>query len=219
MATPPEVILLVDDIRDHAVNYEAALTRHGFRVHVATTGKDALRLARETLPDCAVIDLRLPDMSGWDLCREIRGPSDGEGTPIIVLTPDVSKMCAEDSTKAGCRAWLAHPTIADDLARTVRQVLDYDSAEPASIDHALVGLTACPVCESTTVRATLRVGQSALSGSHGLTVVKPAFLLSSHGIGVRTGSRPNAKPGSRNSRGSWTCAGGIATSLRPSSSP
>jgi len=57
------------------------------------------------------------------------------------------------------------------------------------------------------MRATLRVGQSALSGNHGLTVVKPAFSLSSHGIGVRTGSRPNAKPGSRNSRGSRTWDG------------
>ena len=47
-----EVILLVDDIRDHAVNYEAALTRHGFIVRVATTGEEALRVARESVPDC-----------------------------------------------------------------------------------------------------------------------------------------------------------------------
>lgn len=160
MATTSEVVLLVDDIRDHAVNYEAALTRHGFHVRVATTGAEALRLAREALPDCAVIDLRLPDMSGWDLCREIRKPgaNDAEPPPIIVLTPEVSKICAEDSTKAGCSAWLAHPTIADDLARTVRQVLDYETSSPSSIDEALLGFKQCPVCESDTVRATLRVG-------------------------------------------------------------
>lgn len=158
MAAAPEVILLVDDIRDHAVNYEAALTRHGFKVRVATTGQEALRLARQTLPDCAVIDIRLPDMSGWDLCREIKKPQADDGPPIIVLTPDVSKMCAEDSAKAGCNAWLAHPTIADDLARTVRQVLDADSAAPASADEALLGLTACPACESPSIRATLRMG-------------------------------------------------------------
>ncbi len=157
---PPtsEVILLVDDIRDHAVNYEAALTRHGFKVHVATTGEEALRVARETLPDCAIIDLRLPDMSGWDLCREIRGPQPNEAPPIIMLTPEVSKMCAEDSAKAGCNAWLAHPTVADDLARTVRQVLDTETDAPASADEALVGLKNCPACESHTVRARLRVG-------------------------------------------------------------
>ena len=158
MTRPSEVILLVDDIRDHAVNYEAALTRHGFNVRVATTGEEALRIARETLPDCAVIDLRLPDMTGWDLCREIRKPQAGDPPPIIVLTPEVSKLCAEDSAKSGCSAWLAHPTAGDELARTVRQVLDYETDAPASPDEALVGFKKCPVCESDTVRATLRVG-------------------------------------------------------------
>jgi len=161
MSRSGEVVLLVDDIRDHAVNYEAALTKHGFNVRVATTGEEALRVAREALPDCAVIDLRLPDMSGWDLCREIKKPqaaNGGGGPPIIVLTPEVSRMCAEDSTKAGCSAWLAHPTIADDLARTVRQVLDYETDRPSSVDEALLGFKRCPVCESDMVRATLRVG-------------------------------------------------------------
>ena len=158
MPATPEIILLVDDIRDHAVNYEAALTRHGFRVRVATTGEEALRLAREVLPDCAVIDLRLPDMSGWDLCREIRKPNPADPPPVIVLTPEVSKKCADDSAKAGCNAWLAHPTVADDLARTVRQVLDAETDAPVSTDEALLGLRHCPGCESPSIRAALRVG-------------------------------------------------------------
>ena len=159
MTTPAEIILLVDDIRDHAVNYEAALTRHGFQVRVVTTAQDALRVSRDIELDCAVIDLRLPDMSGWDLCREMKKPQERSGgLPIIVLTPDVSKVCAEDSTKAGCNAWLAHPTIADDLARTVRRVLDAEADAPASPDEALVGFKTCPACESAAVRPTLRVG-------------------------------------------------------------
>ena len=158
MPSSPEVVLLVDDIRDHAVQYEAALTKHGFVVRVATTGEDALRLAREALPDCAVIDLRLPDMSGWDLCREIRKPQPEEPPAIIVLTPEVSKMCAENSAKAGCHAWLAHPMHADDLARTVRQVLNAETDAPGSVDEALLGFKTCPGCESDSVRATLRVG-------------------------------------------------------------
>jgi len=158
MPSFPEVVLLVDDIRDHAVHYEEALTRHGFTVRVATTGEDALRLAREAAPDCAVIDLRLPDMSGWDLCREIRGPQSGEPPAIIVLTPEVSKLCAENSAKAGCNAWLAHPMHADDLVRTVRQVLNAETAAPASLDEALLGSRECPGCGSDSVRTTLRIG-------------------------------------------------------------
>jgi DNA-binding response OmpR family regulator len=158
MSSSPQVVLLVDDIRDHALHYEAALRRVGFQVRVATTGEDALRLAREALPDCAVIDLRLPDMSGWDLCREIRKPQPNDPPAIIVLTPEVSKICAENSAKAGCDAWLAHPMHADDLARTVRHVLSSETDTPASLDEALLGLKHCPACDSETVRVALRVG-------------------------------------------------------------
>ena len=158
MPSSSDVVLLVDDIPDHAVHYEAALSRFGFIVRVATTGEDALRLAREAAPDCAVIDVRLPDMSGWDLCREIRKPPSDEPPAIIVLTPDVSKVYAENSIKVGCNAWLAHPMHGDDLARTIRHVLSAETDAPASIEEALLGVKRCPVCESENVRATLRVG-------------------------------------------------------------
>ena len=152
-----KLILLVNDIPDHVTKYEDALARHGFRVHVARSGEQALGLARAAMPHCAVIDLRLPDMSGWDLCRDIKSVS-GQDTRIIVLTPDVSKMCAADSTKAGCHAWLVHPTIPDDLAQTVRRVLELDVDAPPTFEEALLGMTACPGCESDKVRAQLRVG-------------------------------------------------------------
>jgi CheY-like chemotaxis protein len=157
MSPADTLILLVNDIPDHVTTYEAALARHGFRVEVARTGERALDVARQSLPHCAVIDLRLPDMSGWDLCRDIKR----EGSPhtrVIVLTPDVSQMCAADSTRSGCHAWLAHPTVAEDLVRTVRQVLELDADAPTSLHDALIGMTACPGCDSDQVRAQLRVG-------------------------------------------------------------
>ena len=151
-----EMILLVNDIPDHVDRYRDALAGHGFHVRIARTGGEALRAVRETLPTCAVIDLRLPDMNGWDLCREIKAET-ARRTPIVMLTPDVSKMCAADSAKAGCNAWLAHPTVAEDLVRTVKQVLDLDTTEPRSTQEALIGLTECAACGSSRVRATLRV--------------------------------------------------------------
>ena len=155
--TSGELVLLVNDIPDHVVKYESALRRHGFVVQVARSGEEALQFARQALPQCAVIDLRLPDMSGWELCRDLKG-SHSPSTRVIVLTPDVSKMCAQDSGKAGCHAWLAHPTVPEDLARTVRQVLQLDTDQPSSAEKALMGVTSCPGCESDQVRAQLRVG-------------------------------------------------------------
>jgi DNA-binding NarL/FixJ family response regulator len=109
------------------------------------------------MPRCVVIDLRLPDMSGWELCRDLKG-SHNPGIRVIVLTPDVSKTCADDSTKVGCHAWLAHPTVPEDLVRTVEQVLESEADQPSSLEQALIGLTFCPGCESDKVRAQLRVG-------------------------------------------------------------
>ena len=152
-----ELILLVNDIPDHLAQYETALERHGFRVQIARSGEEALEVARTSLPECAVIDLRLPDMNGWELCRDLKG-KESPSTRVIVLTPDVSKMCAADSTKAGCHAWLAHPTVAEDLVRTVKQVLNLDVDAPTSFEEALMGMTACPGCDSDQVRAQLRVG-------------------------------------------------------------
>ena len=157
--TAGSMVLLVNDIPDHVAVYHRALTTHGFRVRLARTGKDALAIVKENIPECAVIDLRLPDMTGWELCREMKEQhTPAREMPIVVLTRDVSKMCAADSAKAGCDAWLAHPAIAEDLVRTIRRVLELESAAPATQDAALLDLVECAACGSDQVRPTLRMG-------------------------------------------------------------
>lgn len=153
-----EVILLVNDIPDHALTYGRALTAHGFRVQLARSGADALKLVRITKPDCAVIDLRLPDMSGWELCSKLKNASDRRNLRIVVLTPDLSKVCAENSAAQGCDAWLAHPTAAEDLVRTVKRVLNLETASPESPHEALLDLVMCGACGSEKVKPTLRLG-------------------------------------------------------------
>jgi len=151
-----EMVLLVNDIPDHAAAYQRALTDHGFRVRLARTGQQALDMVKEAVPECTVIDLLLPDMSGWDLCRELKGPKETREMPIVVLTPDISRMHAADSAKVGCDTWLAHPTAAEDLIRTIRLVLELDPASPEPGDAVLDQL-ACDACGSDQVRPALRM--------------------------------------------------------------
>jgi CheY-like chemotaxis protein len=151
-----ELILLVNDIPDHAAAYEHALATNGFEVVVTATAADALAKAAERPPDCAVIDVRLPDMRGWDLCKQLKaGP--GGNIPIVLLAPEVSRQSAADSAQVGCNAWLAHPTIADDLVRAVRQVLARGEYEPASPEDAVLGARTCPACGGARLKATLRM--------------------------------------------------------------
>jgi CheY-like chemotaxis protein len=152
----PPLILLVNDIPDHATVYENALSANGYRVALALTGASALELAGGETPDCAVIDVRLPDMRGWDLCRDLKKRVDG-GIPIVLLAPEVSKGSAADSASVGCNAWLAYPTIADDLVRVVRQVLATGESAPASPEEAVLLARVCPACDGERLKATLRM--------------------------------------------------------------
>jgi CheY-like chemotaxis protein len=152
-----ELILLVTDIPDHSGAYERALRQEGFRVDVASTGAGALDCVETSSPDLGVVDVRLPDMTGWELCRTIKRDPDAATLPILMLTPDVSKTCADDSARSGCNAWLAHPSRADDVVRAVRQVLALDTDAPPSPEEALVGVVTCPACSGDKVKATLRV--------------------------------------------------------------
>jgi len=154
-----ELILLVDDIPDHFASYAQALRTSGFRVRAVSSGAEALDIASDVEPDMAVIDERLPDMTGWEVCRGIKQKPDVGHVPILLLTSDVTKTSAADSARSGCSAWLAHPTRASDLVRAVEQVLALDLDEPPSPEEAVIGVASCPACAGERIKATLRMHQ------------------------------------------------------------
>jgi CheY-like chemotaxis protein len=153
-----DAILLVNDIPDHRDLYAGALRARGYRVVQAHTGESALALARGEPPRAVVIDLRLPDMTGWELCRELKADPTLRRAPVVVLAREVSGQSARASREVGCSAWLAHPTTADDLVRAVEHVLSLGRSQPAGPDEAILGLRECPACSSEEIRAGVRVG-------------------------------------------------------------
>ncbi len=150
-------LLLVDAIPDHVISYARSFADEGYRVDVAATGHAGLAAAREHSPDCIVIDVRLPDMSGWDLCRNLKEADETRHIPVVVLTPDTARANAQESARVLCNAWIAQPSQADDLLRAIAHVLAQDDPAPRSPEDAVLGVTACPACDSDRVRATLRV--------------------------------------------------------------
>ena len=82
MAAP--TLLLVDD-EDHLRSMlEAALRHHGFEVHAVDNGRAALTAARTVNPDLVVLDVMMPDLDGFEVCRRLR--DDRVRTPIVFLT-------------------------------------------------------------------------------------------------------------------------------------
>jgi DNA-binding response OmpR family regulator len=150
-------VLLVDAIPDHVVSYSRAFTEEGYYVDVAATAVDGLSAARHQLPHCIIIDIRLPDRSGWELCRDLKGDSSTCDIPVVVLTPDTTREHVLESARSLCTAWMAQPSQAEDLVRAIEHVLAQPESAPRSPEEAVLGVNMCPACESDRVRATLRV--------------------------------------------------------------
>lgn len=76
-------ILIVEDDRNIASLVQTYLEREGFKTIVACDGEEALRLERQCRPGFVILDLMLPKLDGWAVCKEIRGHSN---VPILMLT-------------------------------------------------------------------------------------------------------------------------------------
>lgn len=120
---PAPLVLLVDDEPDQVEMYQVALEISGFDVIAALRGSDALESARLRVPDVIVLDIRLPDMSGWDVCKALKQDDRTSGIPIIVLTAAATLTLPQQSQAAGCATYLVKPCFPDLLTRTVRDVI------------------------------------------------------------------------------------------------
>jgi DNA-binding response OmpR family regulator len=150
-------VLLVSDIDDQAVRYREILQQNGFRVSWTRTAAEAAQIADALKPACAVIDLRLPDLPGWELCKQLKAQDGLADLRLVVLTHDLDVETASHSTSIGCHAWLAQPTTAEELAGTVRHALAADTDRPSSARQAILGGMVCPACASKQVRAGVRI--------------------------------------------------------------
>ena len=120
---PGARVLIVDDEPDQVEMYQYALEEAGFRVLAAFTGETGVARAREATPDLIVLDLRLPDTTGWDVCRTLKSDPATEQIPIVILTAAASPTLGQQASAAGCAAHLLKPCYPEELTRTIRSIL------------------------------------------------------------------------------------------------
>jgi DNA-binding response OmpR family regulator len=113
-------ILLVDDEPSVHEVVRAYLERDGFSVAGADNGRDGLELAERTHAQLIVLDLMLPDLSGEELCREIRRRSD---VPIIMLTAKSSEDDRVLGLELGADDYLVKPFSPRELVARIKTVL------------------------------------------------------------------------------------------------
>src|SRR5512137_2996943 len=94
-------ILIADDDPSHLLLAEAALGGAGFVVHTANDGEEAVQQFELTQPDCVVLDVNMPKMTGIEVCQKIRERADGRRLPILMLTGRNDIVSISDAFAAG----------------------------------------------------------------------------------------------------------------------
>jgi two-component system OmpR family response regulator len=125
-----ERLLLVDDEDNLRSMLEAALRHNGFDVVPVDNGRAALESARTTQPDLIVLDVMLPDLDGFEVCRRLR--TEGYRTPVLFLT---ARDGTEDKVRGltlGGDDYLVKPFSLDELVARVQAVLRRTGTERQS---------------------------------------------------------------------------------------
>jgi DNA-binding response OmpR family regulator len=116
-------IVVVEDAQDVADSIRTSLEHQGFRVSVANSNVGALDLVLDHPPDLVLIDLSLPDNSGFELCRRLRDESVTARVPILMLTarePESGELRGND---LGADDYLTKPFSSRDLLSRVSAIL------------------------------------------------------------------------------------------------
>ena len=116
-------VLVVDDNEAARKVAEAYLKRGGYKIALATSGAEALRLAEERRFDLILMDLQMPGMDGIETTTRLRDISGYEKTPVLALTANVGDEYRLLCLSQGMQGYLPKPVDSEMLLRTVRQLV------------------------------------------------------------------------------------------------
>ncbi len=115
-------VLIVDDNRDSAISLSMLLSLSGYDTKTAFDGEEALSVAQRFDPDVVLLDLGLPKLSGFDVCRRLRTTTCGRALVIIAVTGWGMEDDRLRSLDAGFDALLLKPVDPDVLRQKLREV-------------------------------------------------------------------------------------------------
>ncbi|MFP4013505.1 MAG: response regulator transcription factor [Chitinispirillaceae bacterium] len=120
----PNDVLVIEDEKALAELVRINLSLRGVSVITAGTGEEGLELAYSEHPRLILLDVRLPDLDGWEICRELKKKTTDHWMPAIVfLTAATQKTDREKAKEAGGDGFLEKPFEITDLVGTVKQFL------------------------------------------------------------------------------------------------
>src|SRR5580704_3607819 len=124
--------MVVDDDPDTVSILSRHVQREGYDAIEAVSGPEALRLVRENPVDVILLDLMMPGMDGFDVCRALKGDSATAEIPIIMITARDDLDARAEGMRLGVSDFLAKPVFRRQLANRIRNQLEIQAAGRAT---------------------------------------------------------------------------------------
>ncbi len=138
-------ILVVEDDLDISKMLRIYFDSHGYEVLVATRGGDALEVCRRKLPNVVVLDIQLPDIDGYEVCRQLRSNTRTSYVPIIFLTQKDERSDKIAGLELGADDYITKPFDIEELKLRVEGAIRRSKRE--ALTHPVTNLPAGKLIE------------------------------------------------------------------------
>jgi len=116
-------VLIVDDSTSSSQFMSQALRKAGYQVITAADGNEGLQKTLQERPHCLVLDVVLPGVSGFGICRQLRAMDPQHSLPIIMVSSKNTRMDQQWGLRQGADRYLPKPFTEEELVQTVQEVL------------------------------------------------------------------------------------------------
>jgi DNA-binding response OmpR family regulator len=117
------LILIIEDDSMMADTLASMVDLIGFQSVIFDTSAEALEAMLHVQPDLVLLDVNLPDISGFEVCRQIKTSATLKNTPVIIVSGESTDQALQQGQAAGADHYLVKPVGLDEMEVTIKQVL------------------------------------------------------------------------------------------------
>jgi CheY-like chemotaxis protein len=116
-------ILIAEDERDIRELITFTLRYAGHEVHQASNGEEALKMAKELIPELILMDVRMPKMTGYEACRHMKLDEKLKNIPVVFLSAKGQETEIQTGLEVGATDYILKPFAPDQLIKRVSEIL------------------------------------------------------------------------------------------------
>mgnify|MGYP001197203477 FL=1 len=128
-----KAVMIVDDDADVLEYLAFLLKRHGLAVLKAQDAESALHLVQSLKPDLFLLDVWMPGVNGFELCRQLRANPHTAHTPVIVFSALSTARAQREALAAGADLFLSKSELPTTLIQAIQTLLGQDAPSPVSV--------------------------------------------------------------------------------------